>query len=95
MFFTPLYAMVPIIYEDDVEKKLGIIELVCGLGFMFGPVLGSVTYSLGGYIMPFALFGTLAIILAFVVNCALRKLDHGKSFKESILKIEQHENEVK
>lgn len=87
--------MIPILYEKDVEKKLSISELVCGLGFMFGPVLGSVTYSLGGYIMPFIFFGTIAVILAFIVNYILRKLDHGKSFRESVVAFEEHEALVK
>ena len=40
-------------YPEQREKIMGLFEAATGLGFLFGPLIGSGLYSLGGYILPF------------------------------------------
>ena len=42
---------------------IGYFELVAGLGFLFGPLIGAVTYSIFGYIGPFYVVGGLYLIM--------------------------------
>jgi MFS family permease len=39
------------------EKYIGWGEAACGIGLLFGPLLGAALYDIGGYVMPFATFG--------------------------------------
>jgi MFS family permease len=39
------------------EKYIGYIEAACGIGLLFGPLMGAVAYSIGGYCAPFLFFG--------------------------------------
>ena len=43
--------------KKDREKHIGLIETTTGIGFLLGPVWGSVMYQLGGYPAPFACSG--------------------------------------
>ena len=72
-FVTPFYAYVPIIYPDEVEKKIGFSELVAGLGFLLGPILGSLFYQLGGYLLPFIIFGGLTMIITPIIYVMLNR----------------------
>ena len=38
-----------------------------GLGYMLGPALGSVLYSLGGFLLPFLVFGSIGLIVALAL----------------------------
>ena len=67
MFLTPLYAYIPLLYPDSVEKKISIAEIFSAGGYLCGPLIGSLLYSLGGYTLPFILFGSLALILVPIV----------------------------
>ena len=42
---------------------IGIAEMIGSLGFFIGPIIGSMLYSAGGYILPFIVIGSLAIII--------------------------------
>ena len=68
MFFTPLYAYIPVLYPKSVEEKVAIAEVFGASGFLLGPVVGSLLYSLGGYLVPFLVFGTLALILVPIIG---------------------------
>lgn len=61
---TPYYSLVPLLYPDNVEFTIGLAEMVTGGGFMLGPVFGSLLYSIGGYTLPFWVFGTATLIVA-------------------------------
>ena len=37
-FTTPFYAYIPILYPEEVEKKMAISELFAGIGFLVGIV---------------------------------------------------------
>lgn len=50
---TPAYSYLPLIYRNDLEKKVGIIESLIGLGLMTGPLIGGLLAEIGGYSLPF------------------------------------------
>lgn len=70
---TPFYAYISIVYIESIEEKLSMAEISSGLGFLLGPLLGSVFYSLGGYELPFIVFGTVAFICGPLVYFFLRR----------------------
>lgn len=68
MFFTPFYAIVPQLFPKNVETKVAISAFTNSLGFMIGPVFGSVLYSIGGFKGPFAVFGILAFVMTILLG---------------------------
>jgi MFS family permease len=40
--------------KEDREENIGFIEAFTGLGFLAGPLFGSVMFTIGGYSLPFA-----------------------------------------
>lgn len=40
--------------KSEREKNLGMIEMFTGVGFLVGPLWGSVMFNVGGYSAPFA-----------------------------------------
>lgn len=62
-FITSFYAYVPIMFPNNIEKYIGICELIAGIGFLIGPVAGSIIYNLGGYLAPFLSFGGLTVFI--------------------------------
>ena len=45
------------------EKHIGWGEAACGIGLLFGPLMGAGLYNIGGYVMPFATFGKLLLTI--------------------------------
>ena len=43
---------------------MGLLEAATGLGFLFGPLIGSGLYSIGGYLLSF--YGLSAIYIVFL-----------------------------
>jgi MFS family permease len=66
---TPLYAYIPILFPESIEQKVSIAEVFAALGFLLGPVVGSLLYSLGGYLTPFLVFGCIALLLVPLIGC--------------------------
>ena len=61
-YATSSYAIVPILYPDSVQSKIGGLEALTGLGFMVGPFIGAGLFELGGYVAPFFTFAGLFAI---------------------------------
>ena len=47
------------------------MEGFIGLGFLTGPIFGSIMFMLGGYIMPFLASGIIFILFFPLVICNL------------------------
>jgi MFS family permease len=45
--------------NEEREHYIGYVEAANGIGLLFGPLLGAMLYSFGGYMMPFATFAGL------------------------------------
>jgi MFS family permease len=72
---TPLYAFIPFLFPESVESKISIAEVCGAFGYLIAPVIGSLLYSWGGYLLPFLFFGIMIICLIPFVGYYLKKLD--------------------
>ena len=63
---TSAYSFAAQAYSDDVEKVVGLMESVAGLGCIIAPVLGSFVYQLLGYSWTFYIFGVLLAPFCFL-----------------------------
>jgi MFS family permease len=48
--------------KQEREKYIGWIEVGSGMGFVCGPLVGSLMYEIGGFSLPFLFFGSLILI---------------------------------
>jgi MFS family permease len=48
--------------KSERVHNIGLIETATGIGFLLGPLWGSVMYHIGGYPMPFACSAALFLI---------------------------------
>jgi len=67
LYFTPFYAYIPDLYPEGMEGKIAIGASMNAIGFMVGPVFGSIFYQIGGFIGPFVSFGTVSILTALIL----------------------------
>jgi hypothetical protein len=51
------------LYGHQLEDTVAYMEAVTGMGLMGGPMLGSLFYAIGGYILPFVVFTVCLISL--------------------------------
>jgi len=64
-----MYSISTNFYPDNKETMIGYIEAVTGIGFILGPLLGSLLYYIGGYRFIFFSVGSLFIIMSQFVKC--------------------------
>ena len=70
-FTTATFTIIVQEFEDHVGKALTSLESAFALGLIIGPVLGGALYEWGGFILPFALLGSLLILSAGLAYCVL------------------------
>ena len=59
--------------KEDQAKNIGEIEMMTGLGFIMGPLFGSVTVWYGGFSFPFALVAVIYAILMPTISIGLHR----------------------
>jgi MFS family permease len=59
-----MYSISTNFYPDNKETMIGYIEAVTGIGFILGPLLGSLLFYIGGYRFIFFSVGTLFILMS-------------------------------
>ena len=64
MIQTTSYAIITIVYKDNQQKYLGILQTFLGVGMISGPVIGSTLYSFVGFQFTFFGIGATFIWLA-------------------------------
>lgn len=64
---TAAYAIIADIEPERVSLFLGICEISTGVGYMIGPPLGGLLFSLGGFSVPFLVLGLLLLPTAFLI----------------------------
>ena len=84
MIMTTSYAMVAVVYKDNQQKYLGILESSQGIGLITGPAIGSALYTLIGFQYTFYSVGGLFLILAptlyFLIPNSVNNQETTKSF---------------
>lgn len=52
--------------DSEREMNIGMIEMATGIGFLIGPVWGSLMYQMGGFTLPFGSMGKFLSVLTTV-----------------------------
>jgi len=80
---TAAYSSLTIMFPDKVDYVIGWFETFSGIGFSFGPAIGSVLFSYGGYQLPFIVFLVVLIWMTSLTNFFLpQHLNRSKIEKE-------------
>jgi len=66
MLNAPSFALLPIYYGEKLESIISLAEIMAGVGYMGGPVIGGVLADLGGYYLPF-LFSGIANLMVLIL----------------------------
>jgi len=54
--------------ESEREMNIGMIEMATGVGFLMGPMWGSLMYQIGGFTLPFGSMGKHLFLLTLNSN---------------------------
>ena len=88
MVKTTSYAIITIVYKDNKQKYLGILQTFLGVGMITGPLIGSTLYTFVGFQSTFfgigATFICLVPILVFVIPNTVNIKDHNIDSRASI-----------
>ena len=71
LFYTSLMSGVSFIYRDVLDKAIGILKAHIGIGMVFGLLVGSGTYTLGGFPLTCYLMALLAAIGSFLIRLCI------------------------
>lgn len=74
MFLTPFFGYIPILYPDEIEKRISMSEAFSSVGMFAGPLLGTVFYDLGGYMAPFLVFSSFGVMSLPFLYLALKSV---------------------
>merc|ERR1712038_2188994 len=71
MFLTGSFSAIAREFPDTVASMFAMIELFFGIGEIVGPVVGGALYEIGGFVLPFAVMGSIlfcsSIFIYFVL----------------------------
>ena len=91
MVKTTSYAIITIVYKDNKQKYLGILQTFLGVGMITGPLIGSTLYTFAGFQTTFfgigATFICLVPILVFAIPNTVNIKDHNIDSRASIRSI--------
>jgi len=57
--------------DSEREMNIGMIEMATGIGFLIGPMWGSLMYQMGGFTLPFGSMGKLFRLNQRCSDCLL------------------------
>lgn len=58
--------------EAEREMNIGMIEMATGIGFLIGPMWGSLMYQIGGFTLP---FGSMGKFFKYCNKCSVNLRD--------------------
>ncbi|KAK7864826.1 hypothetical protein R5R35_012484 [Gryllus longicercus] len=71
---TAAFSITATVFADSVATTFATLEVFYGFGYIVGPTLGGLLFSVGGYIVPFVVMGTLLALDCVFVCTALPAL---------------------
>lgn len=74
LLLLSVISIVTSIYNSEKERYIGYIESSAGVGLLIGPIIGTIFYSIGGYIFPFAMLALCYFIIYPLITLVLFKL---------------------
>ena len=63
-----VYSMLVILNPNEKIKYISIWEVVSGFGYSFGPIVGSILYSIFGYFTMFLVLGLTLFAFVFILK---------------------------
>ncbi|BES95382.1 solute carrier family 18, subfamily B, member 1 [Nesidiocoris tenuis] len=86
------FSITAAVFPKSVATTFATLEAFYGLGYIVGPTVGGLLFSLGGYVLPFAVMGTtmmVGTIFVFIILPPINKLDNdlGHVKVKDVLKI--------
>ena len=66
MIFIASKIVMLIFPEKKLARMNGILQSFTGLGMLVGPILGSILYNVGGFLLPFYSVGVLLLVLTAI-----------------------------
>ncbi|XP_070533935.1 MFS-type transporter SLC18B1-like [Ptychodera flava] len=63
---TGAYAILASTFRHNIATAFGAAEIFCGLGLMIGPPVGGALYQVGGYSLPFIVWGSFCVAIVAV-----------------------------
>ncbi|EAS00340.2 MFS transporter (macronuclear) [Tetrahymena thermophila SB210] len=84
MFEAPSLSFLPLLFNRQLDEKIGLMEGVQSIGFMLGPLLGSLFYYVDGYQLVFYAIGIIQfLVLPITFFCVPDYKQVKKSFGTS------------
>ena len=81
---TVCYSICTNFYPDRKQSLVSYMEVVTGIGFIIGPIVGSILYNWGGVLLAFSSFGFTFILFSFFVNMILPSAIDFKASEETV-----------
>ncbi|XP_075235922.1 MFS-type transporter SLC18B1-like isoform X2 [Lycorma delicatula] len=73
------FSITAAVFPDSVATTFATLEVFYGVGYIVGPTLGGLFFSIGGYKLPFVINGSAMLLLCFVVYLCLPHIDRADS----------------
>jgi len=67
MFLTGSFSAIAREFPDKVASMFAMIELFFGIGEIVGPVVGGALYEIGGFVLPFAVMGSILFLSSIFI----------------------------
>jgi len=71
MFLTGSFSAIAREFPDKVASMFAMIELFFGIGEIVGPVVGGALYEIGGFVLPFAVMGSILFFSSIFIYVVL------------------------
>lgn len=65
-------------YRKDKEQMIGLCEAASGIGLLAGPLMGSVLYEIGGYLLPFFTLSAIYLMIYPLISYTLIRVKYSE-----------------
>ncbi|EAS04923.1 MFS transporter (macronuclear) [Tetrahymena thermophila SB210] len=90
MYDNPSLSFIPLLFKHKIDRKLSIIEGMQNIGFMLGPLLGTLLYNIGDFQTPFfVLAGIQSATLPLLLILFPKQSEITEFINDSILLTQQ------
>ncbi|XP_014274084.1 MFS-type transporter SLC18B1 isoform X2 [Halyomorpha halys] len=76
------FAITAAVFPDSVATTFATLEVFYGLGYIVGPTLGGLIFSVGGYKLPFLVMGStmfIAVLFVYIILPPIKNIDTSSS----------------
>ena len=70
-----ILAIVSCEYLENIQERLGLVEIAVSLGFLLGPLGASGLYTIGGFHTIFITYGLIFLVILVVLGFIIKKTD--------------------